>query len=117
MSNLVWSWRNAAFGAVISSVAVIVIVVGDVQTGLYLLIGAIPAGVLGLPPNRRDRRKVMVIGVLFVVSVMIGSLAQRAAVAVVGMFLLGLGAVAARDTKGIRARGSHDLPPTWRRPV
>ena len=92
-SNLVWSWRNAAFGAVISTVAVIVIVSGEVEDGLYLLIGAIPAAILGLPPHRKDRRKVIIIGALFAVSVMVGSiLAQWAAVAVVGMFLMGLGA-------------------------
>jgi hypothetical protein len=91
--NLVWSWRNAAFGAVISTVAVIVIVTGNVEDGLYLLIGAIPAAILGLPPHRKDRRKVIIIGALFAVSVMVGSiLAQWAAVAVVGMFLMGLGA-------------------------
>ena len=91
--NLVWSWRNAAFGAVISAVAVIVIVTGDVEHGLYLLIGAIPAAILGLPPHRTDRRKVIIIGALFAVSVMVGSiLAQWAAVAVVGMFLMSLGA-------------------------
>ena len=67
MSNLVWSWRNAAFGALISSVAVIVIQTGTSRTGLYLLIGAIPAAILGLPPRRTDRRKVLVIGVLFAV--------------------------------------------------
>ena len=93
MSNLVWSWRNAAFGALSSSVAVVVIVSGEVENGLNLLIGAIPAAVLGLPPERKDRRRVMVIGVLFAVSVLIGSvLAQWAPVAVVGMFLMGLGA-------------------------
>ena len=93
MSNLVWSWRNAAFGAVMSSVAVVVILFGDVGNGLNLLLGAIPAAILGLPPHREDRRRVMVIGVLFAVSVLIGSiLAQWAAVAVVGMFLMGLGA-------------------------
>ena len=55
--NLVWSWRNAAFGAVISTVAVIVIVTRDVESGLYLLIGAIPAAILGLPPDaRKDGR-------------------------------------------------------------
>lgn len=93
MSNLVWSWRNAAFGAVMSSVAVVVIVFGDVGNGLNLLLGAIPAAILGLPPHREDRRRVMVIGVLFAASTLIGSiLAQWAAVAVVGMFLMGLGA-------------------------
>ena len=53
MSNLVWSWRNAAFGALISSVAVVVILFGEVENGLYLLIGAIPAAILGLPPRRK----------------------------------------------------------------
>jgi hypothetical protein len=93
MSNLVWSWRNAAFGVVMSSVAVVVMLSGNVQNGLYLLLGAIPAAILGLPPRRTDRRRVMIIGVLFALSTLIGSiLAQWAAVAVVGMFLLGLGA-------------------------
>jgi hypothetical protein len=93
MSNLVWSWRNAAFGALMSSVAVVVILSGEVENGLYLLIGALPAAILGLPPRRSDRRRVIVIGVLFAVSVMVGSvLAQWAPVAVVGMFLMGLGA-------------------------
>ena len=93
MSNLVWSWRNAAFGALMSSVAVVVILSGEVENGLYLLIGALPAAILGLPPRRSDRRRVMIIGVLFAVSVLVGSvLAQWAAVAVVGMFLMGLGA-------------------------
>jgi hypothetical protein len=100
--NLAWSWRNAAFGAVISTVAVIVIVTGHVENGLYLLIGAIPAAILGLPPQRKERRKVFVIGALFAVSVMIGSiLAQWAPVAVVGMFLMGLGAALLATRKAL----------------
>ena len=53
MRNIVWSWRNAAFGAVMSTVAVIVIVTRDVENGLNLLVGAIPAAILGLPPIAR----------------------------------------------------------------
>jgi hypothetical protein len=102
MKNVVWSWRDAAFGAVISSVAGTLIALGHVETGLYLLIGALPAAILGLPPRRKDRRRVMVIGILFAVSVMIGSiLAQWVAVAVVGMFLLGLGAALFTTRKAI----------------
>ena len=102
MSNIVWSWRNAAFGAVMSTVAVIVIVTRDVENGLNLLIGAIPAAILGLPPHRKDRRKVIIIGVLFAVSVMIGSIvAQWAPVAVVGMFLMGLGAALLATRKAL----------------
>jgi len=93
MRNIVWSWRNAAFGALISSVGALVIVFGNVQNGLNLLTGAIPAAILGLPPRRVDRRRVIVIGVLFAVSVLVGSvLAQWTATAIVGMFLMGLGA-------------------------
>src|SRR3954467_11937378 len=93
MRNVAWNWRNAAFGAVISSVAATVIAFGHIETGLGLLIGAIPAAIVGLPPRRRERRKVLVGGILFGASQMFGSiLAQWTPVAVVGMFLLGLGA-------------------------
>src|SRR3954454_1889550 len=93
MRNVAWDWRNAAFGAVISSVAAIVIAFGHIETGLGLLIGAIPAAIVGLPPRRRDRRRVLIVGILFGASQMFGSiLAQWTPVAVVGMFLLGLAA-------------------------
>lgn len=93
MRNVAWDWRNAAFGAVISSVAATVIAFGHIETGLGLLIGAIPAAIVGLPPRRRDRRRVLIVGILFGASQMFGSiLAQWTPVAVVGMFLLGLGA-------------------------
>src|SRR5215218_498848 len=91
MSNVAWNWRNAAFGAVISSVAATVIAFGHIETGLGLLIGAIPAAIVGLRPRRRDRRRVLIVGILFGASQMFGSiLAQWTPVAVVGMFLFGL---------------------------
>ena len=91
--NILWNWRNAAFGAVISALAALVIVLGEVENGLYLLIGAIPAAIIGLPPLRKDRRRVLIVGILFGVSVVIGALlAQWSALAVVGMFLIGFGA-------------------------
>src|SRR3954453_11182754 len=93
MRNVAWDWRNAAFGAVISSVGAIVIALGHIETGLGLLIGAIPAAILGLPPRRRDRRRVLVVGILFGASQMFGSiLTQWTPGAVVGMFFLGVGA-------------------------
>jgi hypothetical protein len=93
MKGVAWDWRSAAFGAVISSVAAIVIALGHIEAGLGLMIGAIPAAIAGLPPRRSDRRKVLVVGILFGLSQILGSiLAQWTPVAVVGMFLLGLGA-------------------------
>jgi hypothetical protein len=91
--NILWSWRNAAFGVTISSVAAVSIALGHVENGLYLLIGMIPAAIIGLPPVRQERRKVLIVGILFGVSVVIGSaLAQWAPLAVVGMFLIGFSA-------------------------
>ena len=41
MSNLVWSWRNAAFGALVVICRRGRHLGGEVENGLYLLIGAL----------------------------------------------------------------------------
>jgi len=90
---IVWSWRDARFGAVIAAIAVVVTVFGQVQTGLPLFIGALPAASIGLLPTRAERRKLVIIGVLFGTSMMLGSfLAQWAWVAIPIMFLIAFGA-------------------------
>lgn len=90
--NITWNWRDASFGAVIAAVAAIVIATGRVDAGLALLVGAMPAAIVGLAPTRRARLKTVVIGVLFGAFIMLGSfIAQWAIVAVAGMFMLALG--------------------------
>jgi len=89
--NIVWSWRDAGFGVVIAAVATIVIATGRVDVGLSLLVGAMPAAVIGLLPTRKARSKTVGVGILFGGFIMLGSfLAQWAAVAVIGMFALGM---------------------------
>jgi len=88
-NNLVWSWRNACFTAVIAAILVLIIATGHVEAGLSLLLGALPASIMGLPPTRKQRRKIIVIGILISVFLMLCSfMAQWVIVAIPGMFLL-----------------------------
>lgn len=82
-NNIVWSWRDARFGAVITAVPVMIIVTGNVEIGLPLLIGSLPAAVIGLLPTRVQRLRLVVVGLLFGIFLMLGSfMAQWAWVAI-----------------------------------
>ena len=92
-ANVSWSWRQALFGAVVSVIGATVIALGQVHAGLGLLFGALPAAIVGLGPTRRQRLRILIMGALFGVSLMAGSvLAQWPIIAVLGMFALALGA-------------------------
>ena len=67
-NNLIWSWRNVRFTTVIAAIPVIIIATGLVEAGLSLLLGALPASIMGLPPTRKQRRKIIVVGILVGVS-------------------------------------------------
>lgn len=54
-NNLVWSWLNARFTAVIAAIPVLIIATGHVEVGLSLLLGALPASIMSLPPTRKQR--------------------------------------------------------------
>ena len=105
-NNLIWSWRNVRFTAVIAAIPVIIIDTGHIEAELSLLLGALPASIMGLPPTRKRRRKIIVIGILIGVFLMLSSfMAQWAIVAIPGMFLLAFGAalLLSRRTIGIVA--------------
>ena len=56
-------------------------------------LGALPASIMGMPPTRKQRRRIIVIGILVGIFLMLGSfMAQWAIVAIPGMFLLAFGA-------------------------
>jgi hypothetical protein len=91
-NNIIWSWRDAKFGAVVASIAAIVIVTGNVKIGLAILIGSLPAAVIGLLPTRKDRLRLVFVGVLFGGFLVFGSfLAQSVWIAIPTMFLLAMG--------------------------
>src|SRR6187431_1912245 len=66
--NIVWDWRDAAFGAAIASFAAVLILTGSIENGLHLLLGFIPAAMSGLTPLRKNRKLVLIVGILFGVS-------------------------------------------------
>jgi len=64
-NNIVWSWWDARFGAVITAIPFVVIITGYVEAGLSLLIGSLSAALIGLLPTRAQRRKLVVMGLLW----------------------------------------------------
>ena len=104
--NIAWSWSNAAMGALCTVPAATVVALGDPKKGLAWAIGVLPAAVVGVLPSRKARLKTALVGVLFAVAMLLGSLlAQNTALAVVGMFVLPLAAalLAARRPLGLIA--------------
>lgn len=101
-----WNWRFAGFGAVMALAALITIVSGDVLYGTFLLLGSIPAAIVGLAPKRRERKSVLIVGLFFGVSILLGSiLALWVPLAIVGMFVVSYWAaqVAAEKAAGVLA--------------
>jgi hypothetical protein len=84
-----WSWSDALRCGICTIPAALVVASGDVTEGLGWAIGILPAAIVGMAPTRRGRVKVPVVGALFAVSVMVGSLLSRNSVlAAVGIFLV-----------------------------
>jgi hypothetical protein len=87
-----WSWADASRCAVCALPAALVVTSGDVSKGLAWAIGILPAAIVGMAPTRRGRLKVPVVGALFAVSVIVGSLlAHNRVSAVIGIFFVGFG--------------------------
>lgn len=87
-------------------VAIVLVFAGEVLSGTYLLIGSIPAAIVGLAPRRDARKPALIIGVLFGASMLLGSiLAIWVPLAVAGMFGVGYlsAQVAARKPAGVVA--------------
>ncbi len=68
-----WRWPAALRGATYALPAALVAPL-DPRLGVALAVGVIPAAVLPLPPQRRDRVAIVAIGALMAVSVLVGGL-------------------------------------------
>jgi hypothetical protein len=87
-----WSWSDAERCAICVIPAGLVTATGDPGKGLAWAIGILPVAIMGMAPTRRGRAKLVLVGALFAVSIMVGSLLSAAAVlAVVGIFLVAYG--------------------------
>jgi hypothetical protein len=92
--NLVWDWQVAALCAVYSLPAAAV-ALSDRQKGIALAVGVLPGALAGLPPRRRGRLAIVVLGAAIGVPMFLGGLLSDVPVlAVVMIAALGVGAAA-----------------------
>ena len=92
--GLAWSWSDAALGAAYAVPAGVVLL-EDVQLGLALAVGVLPAALVGLAPKRRGRLVTVVFGALVGIPMFLGGLlAGIPVLAVAGIGLLGVGSAA-----------------------
>ena len=97
-----WNWSDALLGALCALPAAAV-TLNDVSRGLAFAIGVLPALIVGVQPTRRRRALVIVVGSLIGASIVVGSvLAHQPWLAVLGIFLLAVGAA---DLAGRRPVG------------
>jgi uncharacterized membrane protein YccC len=104
--SLRWSWDDALRSALCGLPAVPIAVLSDPGKGMAWAVGCLPVAALGLAPTRRARRRVVVVGVLFALSVFTGSLlAQSGFTTVVGIFGVAFGSalLASRSRFGLVA--------------
>jgi hypothetical protein len=92
LAGLALDSRGVLLGVVYALPAA-VLVLNDVPTGLAAAVGVVPAATVGLPPTRRARRFIALLGCVVGMPILVGSLvASVPAVAVVVLVLLGLAA-------------------------
>jgi hypothetical protein len=97
--GLTWNWPSAALGAVYALPAAGVAFL-DVRLGIALAVGVLPAAIVGLPPARRARLAVLVLGVVTAVSMFLGgALAGTPVVAVAAIALLAVASALLRHAR------------------
>jgi len=104
--GITWSWWDALRCGTCTLPAALVALSGDPTKGLAWAMGILPAAIVGMAPRRRDRRRLILVGALFAVSIIVGSLlAQTTATTIIGIFLVAYGTalLASRKAFGLTA--------------
>jgi len=97
-----WTWSHAIRCAICTLPAVPVILISNPSKGLAWAVGILPAAVVRLGPSRRSRFRLILVGLLFGLSALLGSvLAQTTVTAIVGIFAVGLGCALLASRKAI----------------
>ena len=106
-SGITWSWPRAFLGLAVGLPAAVVVLV-DVQLGLALAVGVMPAATVAVSPRRRGRIITAVVGAVAGACMIAGAvLAEVPVLAVTGIVVLSLGAAwwATRGRAGMLAMG------------
>lgn len=105
-SALAWTWSDALRCGLCTLPAALIVLTGDPSRGLAWAVGILPAAVIGLAPQRRARLRLVSVGVLFALSILLGSLLIHTSVtAVIGIFAVAFGSalLASRRAFGLVA--------------
>lgn len=106
--GMAWSWPDAGRCAICAIPAALVTATDDPSKGLAWAIGILPAALIGMAPTRRARAKVMLVGALFGLSIVVGSLlARNAVVAMLGILLAAYGSAVLAARQGERSQLQH----------
>jgi hypothetical protein len=103
---LTWTSSDALRCGLCTVPAALIVLAGDPTRGLAWAVGILPAAIIGLAPQRKARRRVVSVGVLFALSILLGSLLiQTNVTAVIGIFAVAVGAsiLASRRAFGLVA--------------
>jgi hypothetical protein len=86
--GIAWDWSGAARGA-LSALPGGAIVLGDVTLGIIVALGSLVVAMLGVPPVRKNRPRLGLVGLAFAAAYSLGSvLALWSVAAVVGLVVL-----------------------------
>jgi hypothetical protein len=105
--GITWNWAEAGRGAVCALPAAVILLAVDVSLGMVFAIATLPVAMLGVPPQRRQRPRLGLVGLAFAVSYGLGSvlgLWQVAAVAALTVLAF------ARVWFGVRKPAARLLP-------
>lgn len=90
-TGLVWDWSAASLGAIYALPGAVVIL-SDRSRGLALVLGVLPAAIVGLMPTRRGRLTIIVLGFAIGLPLLVGGLlADVPVLAVAAIAALGIG--------------------------
>ena len=105
-------WADARRGFVVAVPALPIAAATNVSLGVVFALGTLPVAMLGLPPTRRARAKLIVVGVLFAASYAAGCVVGQVSVlAIAAMFLVAGGSVLAAAS----SIAPRHCCPRWRR--
>jgi hypothetical protein len=83
---IAWSWPHALVG-VVYAIPAATVALRDPQLGIPLAVGVLPAAMVGIPPRRRSRIIILVIGVLAGASLFLGGVLAHLPLVLAAIFL------------------------------
>jgi hypothetical protein len=104
--RLTWTWSDALRCGLCTLPAALIVLTGDPSRGIAWAVGILPAAIIGLAQTRRARIRLVYVGMLFALSILLGSLlVQTSFTAVIGIFGVAFGSavLASRRAFGLAA--------------